>query len=176
MDWNALLAISTTVMALAIATTAVFALIQLSDIKKTRYSALLMQLIQIWNSNEIIQSRKTLKIYSQEATLGEAASKLVKDFQMQDKNNTDLYYELVRLADFFESLGYLTCNGQLDEKHSLEVFGSAARKHWLVMKEVANYQRTKPDNPQGDMWKYFEYLGKGCNKKDECLKIPVSTD
>jgi len=174
-EWNAVLAISTSAMAIAIVFSAFYAAIQLQDIKKTRHSALLMQLHQIWDSDSLINARQILNEYCEDISFKEAGVQIAKDVRLLDRENQDKFYIIVRLANFFENLGYLTCKGHLDKKHSLEIFGSAANKYWLLMKDIAYYKRTKPDKAQPDIWKYFEYLGKGCPKKDACLKIEVTT-
>ena len=84
LTWNTVLAISTSIMAIAIVAGACLAVLQLVHIRKSRYSSLLMQLHQTWDSKEYIKSL--------------------------DADDAVEFYEIVRLANFFENLGYLVCD------------------------------------------------------------------
>ena len=172
--WSAILALSTVIMAIAIGFTAIYAAVQLRHLKRARRSSILMELAQAWDSDKNVEARKILSVYSEGIPFDKAAKDLASDVKILDKENADKFYTIVRVANFFENLGLLTCEGHLDRKDAMELFGSAAKRYWLLMKDVANYQRKEADKPQPDIWKYFEYLGNGCNKNDACLRIKAS--
>jgi hypothetical protein len=171
LTWNMILAIATVVMALAIIATAIFAIIQLSHIKKSRYSGLLMQLHQTWESKEYTRPRRLINQHCGNSTMEEASQKLKESLKSWDETDAEEFYSVVRLANFFENLGYLVCNGHLGREDALELFGSTAKRYWELLFVSINYHRTERENPQPDAWIYFEYLAKGCQNKNRCLEI-----
>jgi hypothetical protein len=174
--WSATLSISTALMASAIITTAIFAVVQLRHIKRARYSSLLMQLLQTWDSNEYIMSRRIFNQYSN-APMEQASQKFKEAIKSFDEVDADEFYLIVRIPNFFENLGYLTCYGHLDRKHALELFGETAKRYWELLLEFVKYQRNERIPPQPNAWVYFEYLAQGCPKQNECLKTlktPIS--
>jgi len=164
--WEAMLAISTFVMALAIIASAFYAANQLHHLKKTRYSTLLMDLTRLWECEENIQSRQLINRCCEQLPLIEANAKLYKCAREWDGENSDEFYKLIRLANFFENAGFLVCGKDLDRKDILDLLGSAASKYWSLLEAVIKYQRTERVQPQPDAWEYFECLAKGCTKED----------
>lgn len=158
LTWSTVLAISTALMALAVAGTAVFAIVQLCNIKKARNSDLLMRLDQIWDSKDYIHSRKMINQYGYGSTPEEASQNLKEAMISFDEANTEEYFIMIRVANFFENLGLLTCKNYLKPKDALELFGGAAKNYWNIFSVWANYARHKRDNPHPDAWVYFEKL------------------
>ena len=171
LTWNAVLAISTAVMASAIIATAIFAVWHLLHIKKARYSDLLMRLHQIWDSKEYIRSRRMVNQYSSGSTPEEASQNLKESMKSFDEVDAEEFFIMIRLANFFENLGYLTCKGYLGRKHALELFGSAAKRYWSLFFGFVSYQRHERVQAQPDAWIYFEDLALEFPKKNRCLRM-----
>lgn len=176
LTWDMVLAISTSVMALFIVITAIYAIRQLRHIKSARCSSLLMQLHQTWDSKEYIQSRIMINQYNKGSTPEEASRNLTESIKSFNETDAEEFFMMARIANFFENLGYLTCEGHLERKHALGLYGSPARRYWRLFYGFANYQREKTDEAQPDAWVYFQYLGTGCPQKNKCLeklKTPI---
>lgn len=162
LTWNAVLAISTAVMALAIIITAIYAVIQLRHIKKARYSVLLMDLHQTWDSDEYIKSRVLINQHYSGINDEAASKNLIKAFESFEVRSSDEFFLVVRLVNFFENLGYSVCEGHLDRKQAMAIFGDAAKRYWHLVGDYVSFYRNKT---QPGVWVYFEYLAKGCTGK-----------
>ncbi len=177
LTWNTVLAISSGLMTLAIIITAIYAGIQLFNIKKTRCSDLLMRLHQTWDSKEYILSRKTINQYGNGSTLEEASKNLRESLIAFDKINADEFYLIVRIANFFENLGYLTFNGFLHRDDAIQLFGGPAQRYWYIFSDFVDFQRNESDKKQADAWIYYQYLVLGYKKGNRCLHFiatPIS--
>jgi len=163
-------------MALAITATAVFAIVQLWNIKKSRCSDLLMRLDQIWDSNDYIRSRSMINQDTSGLTLEEASQNLKELLVSLDESNTEEYFIMIRIANFFENLGFLVCKNYLNHKDAFELFGSSAQRYWKLFSEFARYRRYDGTPKQQDAWIHFEILGTTIPKENRCLiiiKTPV---
>lgn len=92
--WNTVLAVSTTVMALAIAATVIYAWLTLRHNKKARYADLLMRLHEIWDSKEYIQSRMMVNKYCHGTTPEESCQNLKGAVVAFDKNDAEEFHYL----------------------------------------------------------------------------------
>jgi len=171
LTWNAVLAISTVIMALAIIVTAGFAIVQLWNIKKSRCSDLLMRLDQIWDSNDYIRSRSMINQHASGSTLEEASQNLKESLVSLSEANAEEYFIMVRIANFFENLGFLVYKDYLNRKDALELFGSAVRRYWKLFFGFVSDRRSESPPTQLDAWIYFEKLSMGVPKENRCLKI-----
>ena len=171
LTWNTVLAISTAIMALAIIATAVFASVQLWNIKKARCSDLLMRLDQIWDSNDYICSRSMINQHASGSTFEEASQNLKESLVPLDEANAEEYFIMVRIANFFENLGFLVCKGYLNHKDAFELFGSSVQRYWKLFSEFAYYRRCDGTPKQQDAWIHFESLGTTIPKENRCLII-----
>ncbi len=168
--WNTVLAISTALMALAIGITAGFAIVQLWNIKKARFSDLSMRLNQIWDSNDYICSRSMINQHASGSTLEEASQNLKESLMSLSKTNAKEYFIMIRIANFFENLGVIVSKDYLNHEEALEFFGSAARRYWKLFSEYARYRRNSvPKQPTA--WIYFESLIMVIPKENRYLKI-----
>ena len=75
-----------------------------------------------------------------------------------DESNSDDYFTMVTVANFFENLGFLTCKGYLARKDALELFGGAALNYWNIFSKLAYYDRYERETKRTDAWLYFEKL------------------
>lgn len=169
--WNTVLAISTAIMASAIVVTAVFAIVQLWNIKKSRCSDLFMRLDQIWDSNDYICSRSMINQHAIGSTLEEASQNLKESLLSLSEANAEEYFIMVRIANFFENLGFLIYKNYLTHKEASELFGSAAQRYWNLFSEFVRYRRYDDTPKQPDAWIYFESLITIIPKENRCLKI-----
>ena len=175
--WNTVLAISTAIMASAIVATAIFAIVQLWNIKKSRCSDLLMRLDQIWDSNDYICSRSMINQHASGSTLEECSQSLKELLVSLNESNAEEYFIMGRVANFFENLGFLVYKDYLNHKEALEIFGSTAQRYWKLFSEFAYYQRHNGMPEQPDAWIHFESLSTISPKENRCLKIiktPIS--
>lgn len=156
--WNAVLAISTLVMALAIIITAVFAIIQLNHIKRARYSDLLMRFDQIWDSEEFRRSRHFINSNAKGATLKESSICLKEILIPLDEGDSPKYYDTIIIANFFESLGRLACMEYMKKDDVIEMYGSAARRYWELFSEFTQYLRFESKRNTPSAWICFECL------------------
>ncbi len=171
LTWNTVLAIATAVMALAIVITAIFAIVQLWNIKKARCSDLLMRLDQIWDSNDFIRSRSMINQKASGSTLKEASQKLKESLVSLDKANAEEYFIMIRIANFFENLGFLVCKDYLNYNDALELFGSSVHRYWKLFSEFTRYRRDSTTLKQPEAWKHFESLSVRIPKENRYLKI-----
>jgi len=171
LTWNTVLAISTAIMALAIVITAIFAIVQLWNIKKSRCSDLLMRLDEIWDSNDYIRSRAMINQHAGGSTLEEGSHNLRESLVSLDEANAEEYFIMIRIANFFENLGFLVYKDYLNRKDALELFGSSAQRYWKLFFEFTSYRRYDGTPKQRDAWIYFESLSSIIPKENRCLKI-----
>lgn len=177
LTWNTVLAISTVVMAVAIVVTAIFAIVQLWNFKKARYSTLLMQLDLTWDSIEYIHSRMMINQYGYGSTPEEESQNLKEAIISFSEANSEEYFLMIRIANFFENLGFLVCNDYLNRKDALALFESAARRYWSLFGGFARYRRDESTPKQPDAWVYFEDLstiGLKKNRRLKTIKTPIS--
>ena len=175
-DWSIMLSISTAIMACAITITAIYAGIQLLNIKRARCSDLLMRLLQTWGSNDYNYSRRIINQHGKGSTLEEGSQNLRKSLISFDEEDAEEYFIMVRVANFFENLGYLTCKGLLHRDQALELFGGSSKRYWGLFHGFADFLRNESENKLPDTWVYFEYLALGCKKKNRCqhfVKTPI---
>jgi len=157
--WTIVLAISTSVMAIAIGFTAGFAIVQWCSFKKSRHSALLMQIVDMWNSNDYITARNMIGKHSSRKTMSERSNNFKNTMVSLDQNNTPDYLIMVRVANFFENLGYLTCKKDyLPKDDALELFAGSAKYYWTLFSALANYDRNEREPKRPKVWEYFEKL------------------
>jgi len=168
LTWTTVLAISTSVMALAIGITAAFAIGQWLHFKKSRYSALLMQIIEMWNSTDYIRARNMISQHACGKTAEETADKFKESMISLDNNNAEEYLVMVKVANFFENLGFLTCKKDyLTREDAIELFGGAARHYWNMFSALAKYDRSEREVKRPDVWIYFEKLALEVLKKQD---------
>jgi len=158
LTWNMVLAISTAVMALAIIITAVFAIVQLLNVKKARCSDLLMRLNQVWDSDEYIRSRRTVNRHASGLNLEEQSQSLKESLIAYNDYNAEEYFIMIRVANFFENLGFLIGKKYINRKETLELFGSAANRYWKLFSQFTYYRRNDCTPKQEDAWEYFQTL------------------
>ena len=171
LTWTTVLAIFTALMSLAIIIAGFFAGKQLQHIKRANNSSLIMQLHQTWDSQEYIHSRTMINQHNKGSTPEEASRNLTESLKSFNETDADEFFIMARIANFFENLGYLTCEGHLESKHALELFGSPAKRYWRLFSGLINFLREESDEAQPDAWVYFQYLAEGCPQQNRCLKI-----
>lgn len=167
--WNIVLAIATSVMAIAIGVMAGFAIVQWLHFKKARYSTLLMQLDQMWNSLEYSKARNMVNQYAYGSTPEEASKNLKEAMISFDEANAEEYLTMVKIANFFENLGFLACKHYLTREDALELFGGATRNYWNMFSALAKYDKSERDDKRPDVWIYFEKLALEVSKKKDAL-------
>ncbi len=134
LTWTMVLAISTAIMALAIIIAGLFANGQLESIKKARYSDLLMRFDQIWDSVDYTRSRQAINSKAKGSS-----DRLCKSLIPLEKKDCEEYYDMIRVPNFFESLGLLTCRDYLKRRDALELFGDSARRYWGLFSKYTEY-------------------------------------
>lgn len=168
--WTTILGISTAVMALAIGITAVFAIVQLLHFKKSRYSALLMQVIEVWNSTDYVMARNMIAKHTHGKTEEEVANNFKESMITLDKDSSEDYLTMIKVANFFEYLGFLTCKKDyLTREDALDQFGGASRYYWSIFSALAYYDRLEREPKRTDVWIYFEKLAKEALKEYSAL-------
>jgi hypothetical protein len=166
LTWTTVLAISTSVMALAIVITAIFALVQWLHYKKARYSALLMQIIEMWNSTDYVVARNMIARHACGENEEDIANNFRESMLALDNGNSQDYLIMIKVANFFENLGFLTCKKDyLTPEDALDLFGGAARYYWGIFRALAIYDRTERKPKRTDVWIYFEKLASEALKK-----------
>ena len=78
-----------------------------------------------------------------------------------DEADDEEFYIIVRIADFFENLGFLGRKKYIIREDALELFGDTARNYWNLFSALVKYLRTERVNPQPGAWVYFEDLALG---------------
>lgn len=169
------MAIATSIMALAILATAIYAVIQLIDIRGTRCSNLLMQLHQTWDSAEYIKSRTMINKHCCAPDLDACSQKLKEAMKNYEDDDAEEYYTMLRVANFFENLGFLGHKKYLKRKDAIDLFGDTATNYWNLFSAMAKYDRYEREDPQPEAWVYFEELASEFpNKKGRLHKILAS--
>lgn len=172
LTWTTVLAISTGLMAFAIIVTAVYAVIQLIDIRRTRCSNLLMQIYQTWDSDEYIKSRTMINQHCCAENLHESPKKLKEAMKAYEDKDAEEYYIMLRVANFFENLGFLGYKKYLNKNDAIDLFGDTAENYWNLFSAMAKYDKCEREDRQPEAWVYFEELALGFpNKKERLLKI-----
>ena len=166
LTWTTVLAISTFVMSLAIGITAIFAIVQWLHFKKSRYSALLMQVLEAWNSKDYVMARNMIAKQTRGDTTEEVANNFKESMIELDRNSSEDYLTMIKVANFFEYLGFLTCKKDyLTLEDALDQFGGASRYYWSIFYALAYYDRREREPKRTDVWIYFEELALEALKK-----------
>ncbi len=175
LTWITVMAISTSIMALAIIVTAIYAVIQLIDIQGTRCSNLLMQLHQTWDSAEYIKSRTMINKHCCAPDLDACSQKLKEAMKNYEDDDAEEYYIMLRVANFFENLGFLGRKKYLKRKDAIDLFGDTVANYWNLFSAMAKYDRYEREDPQLEARVYFEELASEfSNKKGRLQKILAS--
>lgn len=170
LTWNTVLAISTAVMALAITATVIYAWLTVRHNKKARYSNLLMMLHKMWDSKEYIKSRMLVNQYCSGSTQEESCQNLKEAVVTFDENDAEEFYIIVRIANFFENLGFLGRKKYIVKEDALELFGTTAKNYWKLFSDLVKYLRHERVDKQSDAWIYFEDFASGFPNNKERLQ------
>jgi len=82
-----------------------------------------------------------------------------------DATNAEEFFVMIRIANFFENLGFLGRKKYLNKKDALELFGDTAKSYWNLFSAFVSYQREEREKKQPAAWIYFEDLAAGFTKK-----------
>lgn len=122
--------------------------------QNTRMAEIMLSITERWDSKEMEESRHAIFQYEPNA-LKEAINEA-------DKNNTQDLYKLIRVANFFDTVGLMVIEGLLTCEMTYKLFGEA---------EANVYKYYAPillDPKQSKFFKYFNTLHQ--EFKSECEK------
>ncbi len=140
-----------------------FAHRQLVSNRNTRMAEIVLSITSRWDSTEMHESR--CKLNQLGGKLGEAINKA-------DSENTEDFYPLLRVADFFDALGLLVMEGFLSREMAFDLFG-AAEEHYYNL-----YRPTISDHRFRSSFISFERLNETFKKEaaKRCSEEPRHTE
>lgn len=104
-----------------------FARRQLASAKNARMSEIVMAITARWNGPELEEGRHRIN---------KLGSGLAVAIQEADASNSDDFYPLVRVANFFDALGLLVMEGFLSRQMAYDLFGAAEEHYYGLYKPV----------------------------------------
>jgi len=111
----------------------------------------------------------TINKHCSGATPEESCEKLKDAVVAFDKDDAEEFYIIVRIANFFENLGFLGRKEYIIREDALELFGTTARNYWNLFSALIKYLRYEREEPQADAWIYFEDFALGFPNKERTL-------
>lgn len=102
---------------------AIAGIIQLWGMRKARRSELIATLGQMWDSKLLMETRQLAN------ELGDA-NKLKETINQGNKANSEEFFVLMRIPNFFDSVGAMVEHGDLPKKLAKELFGKPAGRYW----------------------------------------------
>jgi len=102
---------------------AIVAIIQLGHMRKARLSELIATLGQTWDSKLLMDAR-------QRANELADAGKLKQAIDDGGKANSEEFFILMRIPNFFDSIGAMVEHGDLPKKLAKELFEKPAARYW----------------------------------------------
>ena len=112
--------------------------------QNTRMAQIMLSITERWDSKQMEESRHAIFKYDPEA--------LRKAINEADKDNSEDLYKLIRVANFFDTVGLMVVEGLLKCETTYRLFGEA---------EANTYKYYAPilqDSNQGKFFKYFNAL------------------
>jgi hypothetical protein len=128
--------------AIILGTALFYAYRQWRSTQNARMADIILDITARWDSEEMERSRNTVC----------KSTNLKQEIENASQENSIDLYDLIRVGNFFDSLGALTAEGYLDCKLCYQLFGAAEERY---------YQRYKPlidDTQHGNKFKYFTKL------------------
>ena len=130
------------------------AITQLKSGQNTRMAEILLSITERWDSKEMEESRHTIFEYE--------PKELAEAINEADKNNSDDLYKLIRVANFFDTVGLMVVEGLLRCEMTYKLFGEAeANVHKY-------YATVLSDRKNSKFFKYFIALH--AEFQSECKK------
>mgnify|MGYP001058702032 CR=1 FL=1 len=103
--------------------TAIVAVVQLVGMRKARHSELIISLTQVWESPSLMKARQLANKLGDEGKLKETVDQ-------SNKDNSETFFVLMSIPNFFDSLGAMIMKGDLPAKLARELFGAPAKRYW----------------------------------------------
>lgn len=113
--------------------------------EKSRHSELLMTITQQWETDALVRARQAIAEHE-----GDLAEK-IEEF-LENKN--ERYFDLIRVGNFFESIGLLVKQGYLSLTDATLLFGTVVKAYYKIYRPYIYANRDK----QPDLYDNFEYL------------------
>ncbi|MBA7673793.1 hypothetical protein ES703_81997 [subsurface metagenome] len=111
-----------------------FAHRQLVSNRNTRMAEIVLAITTRWDSAEMHASR---------SKLNQMGSKLWETLKAADTENTEDFYILLRVADFFDAIGLLVMEGFLSRKMAYDLFGAAEEHYYNLYRPTIDEHRFK---------------------------------
>lgn len=122
--------------------------------RNTRIAQIMLSITERWDSKEMEESRHAIFQFE--------PKELKKAIDEADKNNSQELYKLIRVANFFDTVGLMVVEGLLHCETTYRLFGEAeANVHKY-------YAPILTDPNQGKFFKYFNALHQ--EFQNECKK------
>jgi len=102
---------------------AIAVIIQLWGMRKARLSELIATLGQMWDSKLLMEARQRAN------ELGDTG-KLKDTIDQGNKANSEEFFVLMRIPNFFDSIGAMVEHGDLPKKLAKELFEKPAARYW----------------------------------------------
>ncbi len=122
-----------------------FAWRQFDAMRRTRMAELIMSLCDRWDSTALEEARQELN------KIG-AADQVKEEIIKADKDNSENLYPLVRIGNFYDSVGILVHEGFLDKDIAYELMGTAFETYYGL------YSGILRDSDYKDFFKCFKEL------------------
>ena len=153
MDWVMVGAISTAFMALVIFATALIAVWQLFEIRKSRQSDAFMNLILVLQREDIREARRILR--------EELANKEFKNWSKDEKKQAE------RACHTYDTAGLMSSKKHIDSKLVVEWHDSIVKCWEAAYPMIMEYRKARSE----DFWHNFEELYKMAKKYEETKKV-----
>lgn len=124
---------------------------QVKHMKDIRNSEMFMRAFEMWESPILISSREAIM----KASEGGDANRLHEKIKEYETTDREKYLELIRVGDFFESLGCLEQDGLLDFELLYNYFGAAFCNYYDLYKPWIDEWRKAGEK---ELFKCFEIL------------------
>ncbi len=164
MDWSAVTAIATSVLAIGLLggfAAALFAGLQVREARRTREVQMAAEFFRRWNEDGLVQARRLIASFKSPEELRDAFTAYVS-------SNAPEAYVLYRELDFFEQLGALESLGAFDLELIDRMLGPTLVQRWEMWRPAIQQAHGPAVYPM------FESLVQKLRRKLEDRSAPLS--
>lgn len=133
---------------------------QLRSMEKARHSQALLHFREVWDSPRLLRARQAVNNYDEE-TLAEA-------IDTADRENSEEYFTLIAVAEFFEDLALARYRHYVSEEDIwLKFSPSISHYYRLYRKRIEQMRKKEPKELYSSVYAGFEQLYKDYSTKEE---------
>ena len=131
----------------------VAALRELSHMRKSRHSELLMDLYQMWDDEPLTEARRLIKAIKTKQALKEK-------LEEWDRGEQKEFFIALRVCNYFEHIGHLVVKNYLKGKDAKDLMGPSIIKYYEIFEDYIKEHRKEDNHIYGNFQRLKEEIKK----------------